>query len=278
MNKILAKYEKSKYSIDKHLTINIDGKSLDKIISENYTNENFEGFVPTLLDWLEDPEERRLVWKRLLDKKEINIVPILMCPDDLDLHCSVIVVEIKKTDEKIIWSRVGLDIGKYKYDEMPFSIGKEVEWFDKIDSFEFSLNDYWLFINKFKELIDLDEFKQPIKEAVNIWINDITESKKLPKEINSFTFKLLENFNEYYLYIESYILNSTKLLNINNTKENKLNIGKIPENMDYIDLLEAVKEGIEYTLQQYSSSTIIHNAEIIKFDDNNGKVFIIKKK
>jgi ATP-binding cassette subfamily B protein len=76
-------------------------------------------------------------------------------------------------------------MGSYTYYEM----GKEVEWFNKIGSFEFSKSDYECFINKFKELIELDEFKQPIKDSINSWLNNITKSTKLTEEIDSFNFK-----------------------------------------------------------------------------------------
>ena len=52
MNQIQAKYEKSEYSNEPHLTINVDGKPLDKILHELYPDKNLIGLVPTLLDWL----------------------------------------------------------------------------------------------------------------------------------------------------------------------------------------------------------------------------------
>ncbi|MCB9309495.1 MAG: T9SS type A sorting domain-containing protein [Lewinellaceae bacterium] len=96
MNRIQAKYEKSKYSKEPHLTINVDGNSLDKILHELYPDKNIIGLVPTILDCLEDPKERKLVWERF-ESEQKQVVPILMCPDDIYLWCTVINVEIEKT-------------------------------------------------------------------------------------------------------------------------------------------------------------------------------------
>ena len=42
-----------------------------------------------------------------LDKDHAN-VPILSCPDDFDFTCTVIVAEVEKRDDKVIWHRIGI--------------------------------------------------------------------------------------------------------------------------------------------------------------------------
>jgi len=153
MNQIQAKYEKSKYSQKAHLTINVDGKYLDLILHEFYPNQNLIGLVPTLLNWLEDPKERQLVWNRI-ESNERQVVPILMCPDDVDLWCTVIVAEVEKTNDSVKWLRLGIDIGGP--DNMPDSIGTTVDWFDKIEPMEFDKTEYEKFISEFKAAIDKD--------------------------------------------------------------------------------------------------------------------------
>ena len=35
------------------------------------------------------------------------MLPIYMCPDDLDFSCIVLVVEVEKTKDYVYWNRVG---------------------------------------------------------------------------------------------------------------------------------------------------------------------------
>ncbi|MCM1219426.1 MAG: hypothetical protein NC548_33520 [Lachnospiraceae bacterium] len=54
------------------------------------------------LDWEGDV---RFVWKALeLDR---TILPLLLCPEDLDFSCIVVVAEVKKTEDYVYWSRIG---------------------------------------------------------------------------------------------------------------------------------------------------------------------------
>lgn len=87
--------------------------------------------------------------KRFYAEEEIVIVPVLMCPDDTDLICTVIVAEVTKLEHEVIWSRVGMDCSQlgipYNYD----LIGTTVDWLDSIPAFRFDKKQY------FKELKDI---------------------------------------------------------------------------------------------------------------------------
>lgn len=155
MNAIQAKYEKSKYANEPHLTIHVDGNPLDRILHELYPTKNLIGLVPTLLDWLDDPKERALVWRRI-KSKERQVVPILMCPDDVDLWCTIINVEIEKTAKTVKWNRIGLDNSSFENNSSEL-IGTTVEWFDKIQPMEFEKTEYDTFISVFKTEIEKDD-------------------------------------------------------------------------------------------------------------------------
>ena len=92
----------------------IDGKSLPEYLSmwasesqDNYfkSMEPFEGLVPAWdkeLDWNGDV---RFVWK--LIGMDSVVMPLLLCAEDLDFSCIVIVVEVEKTKEFVYWNRIG---------------------------------------------------------------------------------------------------------------------------------------------------------------------------
>lgn len=51
--------------------------------------------------------ENDFVWELIDSQEELN-VPILVCEDDCDLSCIVIVVKIRKTKDRSYWERLGL--------------------------------------------------------------------------------------------------------------------------------------------------------------------------
>jgi len=151
MNTIQITYGTSKYSTERHLIIQVDEIPLDQHLHETYPQYEINGLVPTLLHWLNMPGERTVVWNRI-ESKEKQIVPILMCPDDRDLWCTIINVEIEKTEHSVKWLRLGIDSGEP--DGMPNSIGTKVDWFDKIPVMEFDLAEYEKVISTFRTEIE----------------------------------------------------------------------------------------------------------------------------
>ena len=93
----------------------IDGKPLYAYLNqwtEEYENDTtvrmmkpFENLCPAWtkeLDWYGDV---RFVW-RLIGEEKANL-PILLCPEDLDFSCIVVVVEVVKTGDFVYWKRIG---------------------------------------------------------------------------------------------------------------------------------------------------------------------------
>lgn len=93
----------------------IDGKSLPEYLqswAEDFPDDKrvrelgpFSDLWPAWsksLDWEGDV---RFVWKVIeLDK---TVLPLLLCPDDADFSCIVIVAEAEKTEDCVYWHRVG---------------------------------------------------------------------------------------------------------------------------------------------------------------------------
>jgi len=277
MNRILAKYEKSEYSNQSHLTINVDGIPLDEILHKLYPDKKLIGLVPTLLDWLEDPKERKLVWDRF-ESKQKQVVPILMCPDDIDLWCTVINAEVKKTEDSIKWLRIGLDSGGS--DDMPNSIGTNVEWFDKIEPLEFDRIEYQKFVSKFKTEIEKDE----IKRLVNFWINRIDDKEQIPQSVKAFNFGIIETESDYQVYLVG-----TKSYDTNNDdwaceevfipKERYLSLGVDSKKWNWEEIQSIVKTGIEQFIEtRISPLTFVHSAEYLTIGFDDGELERIKQK
>lgn len=43
------------------------------------------------------------------NENETTIYPILMCPDDNDFSCTIIVAEIRNCGDLIQWKQIGID-------------------------------------------------------------------------------------------------------------------------------------------------------------------------
>lgn len=77
------------------------------------------------------------------------VLPILMCPDDCDLWCTVIVAKVVKENGFVLWSKIGVDMSTREELLIGYDcIGSKVDWFDKIPQFVFEENEYKSELNK----------------------------------------------------------------------------------------------------------------------------------
>lgn len=141
MNRIEAIQAVSKYATAPHTVITIDGVPLDEVLNRLAPDRIDVGLLPTLLDAMYNQVERSIVWSRILPSngKSLN-APILMCPDDCDLWCTVVIAEVKTENSEVWWKRIGIDSSSPT--NMPFSIGTTVDWLTGIGPFCFSRSDY----------------------------------------------------------------------------------------------------------------------------------------
>jgi hypothetical protein len=111
LNTIHAQLHRSPYNQAEHLVIFVVGRPLDQLVAGFFPAEaRIAGLVPTLLNWLADERERQVVWERVLPPEGLLVAcPVLMCPDDADSSCTLIVAEVETTRDQVPWHRLGLD-------------------------------------------------------------------------------------------------------------------------------------------------------------------------
>ena len=157
MNKIEGILDTSDYGYWDYINFKIDGYWLDEKLEELYPNNMYKGLIPTLVEWMESEEEKRIVWERILPKENsISISPILMCPDDNDFSCTIIVAEIINRGNIISWLRIGIDKTKEWGAE---KIGSNVDWFDKIGNLNFNISEYTTMLQNFKDRMEFDKVR-----------------------------------------------------------------------------------------------------------------------
>jgi len=140
----------TEYVNGEHLMIFVDNIRFDKWLCNKKDNNDYMNLIPAWLGWLFDPKEQEYVWaKTRLSESETTIVPILVCPDDLDFSCTVVVCEVRYTDETVQWRKIGIDMTGF-----PSYIGKNIEWFKNVPSLEFPRKQYETCLNKFIKIQD----------------------------------------------------------------------------------------------------------------------------
>jgi len=149
-NSINAVVGRSEFVEEKHLLIQIDGISLDELLDRFHPEKEIRGLIPAWLDWMEFPQHRRETLRRLTASEADLVVPLLMCPDDLDFSCSLIVAEVRQEKDCVWWNRVGMN--RQDLWEFPEQLGKDVEWFKEIPPFEFEKTEYRQCVQKFLNL------------------------------------------------------------------------------------------------------------------------------
>ncbi|NLR95077.1 hypothetical protein [Flammeovirga agarivorans] len=167
MNTIKVEIDTSEYGADDFANYRIDNYWLDEKLDELYPNKFYGGTIPTLLFGMEIPEEEKVVKKRILPEIDKTVIcPILMCPDDLDFSCTLIVAEIQNCGTTIKWNRIGID---KTTESDPENVGSKVKWFQKMDKLEFDKHEY------LKMLTDFEKYYKTDKEN---WEQRNTEFQK----------------------------------------------------------------------------------------------------
>ena len=173
MNKIEGILDKSDYEgYWDFVNYRIDGYWLDEMLDELYPGNMYKGLIPTLVNWMEREDEKAVVWKRILpNENRTSVCPILMCPDDNDFSCTVIVAEIRNCGSLVQWKQLGIDKTK---DWDAEKIGSIVAWFDTFVELNFSKQDYLAMLEAFKKRFWIDQLK--IDENYQRWNEEKTNN------------------------------------------------------------------------------------------------------
>ena len=78
------------------------------------------------------------------------IAPVLMCPDDLDFWCTLVVAEITRTPARACWTRLGFSLAGNL--ELPEGVANGVKWAERPIHWEFALDEYQAVFDAFGAL------------------------------------------------------------------------------------------------------------------------------
>ena len=123
------------------LILLLDGIALDGLLDSLAKGREMIGLLPTLAGSI-DRAEAAIVERRFLPPDgEITITPLLMCPDDLDFSCTLVVTEAISRSDLVEWKRIGIDQSAWNADP-ELRIGQRVDWLSGIRPFRFARGDF----------------------------------------------------------------------------------------------------------------------------------------
>ena len=111
MNTIDAAMHKSRQATRPHPVLLVDGVPLEMWIQgiTDDLGQDISGTLVPAQGWLIDEHDLDNAWYLLAPKNDMSstIVPILVCPDDMNMTCTVAVVEQQVDADTVSWVRVG---------------------------------------------------------------------------------------------------------------------------------------------------------------------------
>ena len=111
MNTITVKSVPTPYGYNENYLV-IDGIPITewfekyKHNSEGLSKFNLNGLYPAWGSELMNEGDKKFI-HTLLFSEEPEVLPILVCPDDLDLDCTLLVAYVRKDKEYIYWDKIG---------------------------------------------------------------------------------------------------------------------------------------------------------------------------
>ncbi len=136
---------KAKYSSGVYPTFAIDGVPLEVWLP--LQNPDAELHLVAAHSGLHSDEDTLLIWDRIYSTAPgwTTLVPLLVCSDDLDLTCTVVVAEQCASEHEVQWTRFGL------LRDLVTAPNPSVEWFDAIPGLTFNRSQYHGVLDAFRQ-------------------------------------------------------------------------------------------------------------------------------
>lgn len=143
-------HHKSKYSAEAYRTFAINGLAIEVWMPSQ--NPSTELNLISAHEGLYDDQEFELIWDRIFSiaPNWRCIVPLLVCPDDVDLSCTVIVAEQFSSETSITWERFGLLMDSVN------SENPTIDWYQGIRPVEFERGNFMEVIEAFRATVNID--------------------------------------------------------------------------------------------------------------------------
>ncbi len=147
IHRIDATYHQAMFSRSSCAWLTIDDIAIEQWLS-SHLNEPDVAKLGLSLMWLLDEDEDALAKRRFIPGEEgtSTIVPLLVCSDDMDFDCTVVVAEQVIEDDMVHWARFGWSISG------SLEVGISTRWNANSQPVSFALTSFNDALEKFDRL------------------------------------------------------------------------------------------------------------------------------
>lgn len=154
MNRILFDLVHNEFRSGLVESMIVDGESLASLVARSAPTSGYNGLVSALLpprETLMSAEDSALIRSRILPPEGgVAIAPILICPDDLDLSCTVIFAQVERAGDTVTWRQLGVEarhsevrsVGALAVIKREGKLTDTMDWWPGVGPFSFSLEEY----------------------------------------------------------------------------------------------------------------------------------------
>ena len=226
----------------------IDGKKLCEHLDDRKSVElpknvtPFDALCPAWTKALNYPGDVRFVWH--LQNLDKSIMPVYLCPDDLDFSCIIIVVEIEKNKDFVCWKRAGyVKNGNYKLQDEIRSGKANLDFYSEKDWEKYGDNIALAEINsdEWKEWISANWDEEIFRRRINYTYSNFFKDENILWFADlGFSF----DRNEYDKMIDEY-WNSESLICLEKYSTTKMNL------KDCVELIKSIHRNGYEVLEEH---------------------------
>jgi hypothetical protein len=148
LHSITAARHQAKFSRNACAWLMVDGVGVEQWVAHHLDYE-LGAMLGLSLIWLLDEEEEALAKRRFAPGEDdtSTLVPLLVCGDDMDFDCTVLMVEQVVGNGVVTWARFGLSVSG------GLEVGVQTRWMAGCEPVSFAVSDFQQALHDFEAIL-----------------------------------------------------------------------------------------------------------------------------
>ncbi|WP_419735927.1 hypothetical protein [Pseudomonas sp. COR18] len=148
LHSISAARHQAKFSRSACAWLMVDGIGIEQWAAQ-HLNYELAAMLGLSLIWLLEEEEQELAKRRFAPGEDgtSTLVPLLVCADDMDFDCTVLMVEQVVANDVVTWARFGLSVSD------GLEVGAQTRWIVDCQPVSFALSDFQQALEDFEVIL-----------------------------------------------------------------------------------------------------------------------------
>ncbi|QXI26379.1 hypothetical protein [Pseudomonas vanderleydeniana] len=148
LHSIRAARHQAKFSRSACAWLMVDGMGIEQWVAQHLDYE-LAAMLGLSLIWLLEEEEQELAKRRFAPGEDgtSTLVPLLVCADDMDFDCTVLMVEQVVANDTVTWVRFGLSVSG------GLEVGAQTRWMENCQPVSFALSAFQQALEDFEVIL-----------------------------------------------------------------------------------------------------------------------------